>query len=110
MEEHIVKILHSEFITHDVKRITVQRPGNYHFKSGQATEVSINKPEWKKEKRPFTFTSLDSWKDLEFTIKIYEDHNGVTKEIGRLREGDEIILHDVWGAITYQGKGVFIAA
>jgi ferredoxin-NADP reductase len=109
MEEHIVKILGTEYITHDVKRITVQRPAKYHFKSGQATEVSINKPEWKNERRPFTFTSLDSWKDLEFTIKIYEDHKGVTNEIGRLRDGDELLLHDVWGAISYQGKGVFIA-
>jgi ferredoxin-NADP reductase len=109
MEEHIVKVLHTEYVTHDVKRITVQRPAKYHFKSGQATEVAVNKPDWKNEKRPFTFTSLDSWKDLEFTIKIYEDHKGVTNQIGKLREGDELILHDVWGAITYKGKGVFIA-
>ncbi len=109
MEEHIVKILNTHFITHDVKRITVERPKNYHFKSGQATEVSVNKPEWKKETRPFTFTSLDSWTNLEFTIKVYKDHNGVTDQIGQLKVGDELILHDVWGAITYQGKGVFIA-
>jgi ferredoxin-NADP reductase len=109
MEEHIVRILATEYITHDVKRITVERPENYHFKSGQATEVSVNKPEWKDERRPFTFTSLESWKDLEFTIKIYPEHKGVTGEIGRLQAGDELILHDVWGAITYQGKGVFVA-
>jgi ferredoxin-NADP reductase len=109
MEEYIVKVLHSEYITHDVKRITVERPENYPFKSGQATEVSVNKEGWKEERRPFTFTSLNNWKDLEFTIKIYEDHKGVTNQIGRLREGEELLLHDVWGAITYQGKGVFIA-
>jgi ferredoxin-NADP reductase len=109
MEEHIVKILRTEFITHDVKRITLEKPRGYHFHSGQATEVAVNRDGWKGEKRPFTFTSLNSWPELEFTIKIYEDHSGVTREIGRLQEGDELIIHDVWGAIKYQGRGVFIA-
>jgi ferredoxin-NADP reductase len=109
MEEHVVKILHSEYITHDVKRIRVEKPAGYTFQSGQATEVSVNTPKMKNEKRPFTFTSLNNWKDLEFTIKIYKEHNGVTNAIGKLREGDELIIRDVWGAITYKGRGVFIA-
>jgi NAD(P)H-flavin reductase len=102
MEEHIVKVLHTEYLTHDVKRLTVQRPENYHFKSGQATEVSVNKRDWKNKKRSFTFTSLDSWKNLEFTIKIYEDHKDVTEQIGKLREGEELILHDVLGCNNLQ--------
>ena len=109
MEEHIVKILTTEYVTHDVKRFTVEKPKDYKFKAGQATDVSINKPEWKDEKRPFTFTSLNDWKELEFTIKIYEEHNGVTNELGKLQTGDELIIRDVWGAITYKEKGVFIA-
>ena len=109
MKEYIVKIITTEFVTHDVKRFTVEKPKGYTFKAGQATEVSINKPEWKGEKRPFTFTSLNDWKELEFTIKIYEEHNGVTNQMGKLQTGDEIIIRDVWGAITYKEKGVFIA-
>jgi ferredoxin-NADP reductase len=109
MEEHIVKILHTEYITHDVKRITVEKPKGYRFTPGQATEVAVNKPEWKKERRPFTFTSLNSWPHLEFTIKIYPERKGVTEQIGRLRVGDELLIHDVWGAIAYNGPGVFIA-
>ncbi|HEY6161493.1 MAG TPA: FAD-binding oxidoreductase [Bacteroidia bacterium] len=110
MEEHIVKILDSDYVTDDVKRFLVQKPAGYTFEPGQATEVSINKPEWKDQRRPFTFTSLPSWKNLEFTIKIYREHNGVTNQLEKLQSGDELILHDVFGAITYKGPGIFLAA
>ena len=109
MEEHIVKIINAEMVTHNVRRFTIEKPSNYKFTPGQATEISINKPKLKDERRPFTFTSLAKWPALEFTIKIYNDHNGVTNALGNLSPGDEIILHDVWGAIRYKGSGVFIA-
>jgi len=70
MEEHIVKILSVEPVTHDVRRFKVEKPSGYKFIPGQATEVAVNKTEWKKERRPFTFTSLNEWDHLEFTIKI----------------------------------------
>lgn len=109
MEEHIVRILNIESVTHDVKRFQVEKPSGYTFVPGQATEVSINKPELKEEKRPFTFTCLTTAPYLEFTIKIYPSHNGITNELGKLNQGDELILRDVWGAINYKGEGVFIA-
>ncbi len=109
MKNHIVKIISVEFVTHDVKRFTIQKPEGYKFTPGQATEVSINTPALKNEKRPFTFTSLNDNEQLEFTIKIYDSHNGVTKELGKLKHGDELIIRDVWGAIEYKGEGVFIA-
>ena len=108
-EEHIVKIINVENVTHNVKRFTLSKPDNYIFTPGQATDIVINKPEWLKERRPFTFTSLNEWDRLEFTIKIYSDHEGVTNELGKLKVGDELILHDIWGAIHYKGEGVFIA-
>ncbi|POY36599.1 flavodoxin reductase [Solitalea longa] len=109
MEEHIVKILHTEYVTHDVKRFRFEKPIGYQFEPGQATEVAINTEGWKEERRPFTFTSLNQWDYLEFTIKIYNDHNGVTHELGKLNAGGELIIHDVWGTINYKGPGVFIA-
>ncbi|MEP7197501.1 MAG: FAD-binding oxidoreductase [Saprospiraceae bacterium] len=109
METHIVKIISVEFVTHDVKRFIIQKPEGYKFTPGQATEISINTSILKKEKRPFTFTSLNDNEHLEFTIKIYDSHNGITKELGRLKHGDELIIRDVWGAIEYKGEGVFIA-
>ena len=108
-ESHTVKILEVEPITHNVKRFKLQKPHGYVFKEGQATELSINKDGWQDKKRPFTFTSLNGWDNLEFTIKIYKDHKGVTNELDSLGVGDEVILHDVWGTILYDGPGVFIA-
>src|SRR6478736_2787107 len=109
MEEHVVKIISLEPVTHNVKHFRVEKPPGYEFVPGQATEVAINKPRWKEERRPFTFTSLNAWDHLEFTIKIYSDHDGVTNQLGQLKVGDEILLHDVWGAIHYNGEGTFIA-
>lgn len=109
MESHIVKIKSIDKVTHDVVRIVVEKPAGYTFNSGQATEVAINKNEWKEEKRPFTFTSLPGDDHLEFTIKTYPERKGVTNEILNLKPGNELILHDVWGAISYKGEGAFIA-
>jgi ferredoxin-NADP reductase len=108
-EAHIVKVLGAEYVTHNVRRFTLEKPEGYHFQPGQATELSVNKPDWENERRPFTFTSLNEWPTLEFTIKIYPDHKGVTSELGKLQPGDEVILHDVWGTIHYKGEGIFIA-
>ncbi|WP_421879005.1 FAD-binding oxidoreductase [Marinoscillum sp.] len=96
-------------LTHDVKRIRTSKPKGYEFTPGQATEVSLNKQGFEDEKRPFTFTSLPSEDHLEFVIKSYFDHDGVTKQIDAIREGDELLIDDAWGAIEYKGKGIFIA-
>ena len=107
--EHIVKIISVTPVTHNVRQFRFEKPAGYTFHPGQATEVSINKDGWKDERRPFTFTSLNDWPYLEFTIKIYSDHQGVTNELGSLKAGDELIIRDVWGAIAYKGEGYFIA-
>jgi hypothetical protein len=109
MESHIVKIVGIQQVTHDVKSFRIEKPAGYTFVPGQATEVAVNKPEWQEERRPFTFTSLNHEPTLEFTIKRYADHKGVTNQIHQLTAGDELILHDVWGAIEYKGPGYFIA-
>jgi ferredoxin-NADP reductase len=109
MGSHILKIKSTDKVTHDVVRIVLDKPDGYTFTPGQATEVAVNKEHWKEERRPFTFTCLPSDNYLEFTIKTYPSHKGVTNEILHLKPGDELILHDVWGAISYKGEGVFIA-
>ena len=109
MASHILKIKSIDKVTHDGVRVVLPRPANYDFVPGQATEVAVNKEQWKEERRPFTFTSLPSDNYLEFTIKTYPSHKGVTNELLSLVPGDELILHDVWGAISYKGEGLFIA-
>lgn len=109
MESHIVRIISIKDVTHDVKSFRLEKPANYQFIPGQATELSVNKKGWEEEKRPFTFTSLNEDASLEFTIKRYADHKGVTDQLHQLSPGDELIIRDVWGAIEYKGPGYFIA-
>jgi ferredoxin-NADP reductase len=106
---HHVKIESIKHVTHDVLQIRVEKPKGFSFTPGQATEVSVNKPGWLKEKRPFTFTCLPDDDYLEFNIKTYPSHKGVTNELLKLKMNDELILHDVFGTIAYKGEGVFIA-
>ncbi|MGN6396750.1 MAG: flavodoxin reductase [Mucilaginibacter sp.] len=109
MEKYIVKILAVGYLTHNVKRFVVEKPAGYQFIPGQATDVSINGPGLTEEYRPFTFTALPGADYLEFTIKIYTGHNGITEQLAKLKSGDELIIHEVFGAIAYQGPGLFIA-
>ncbi|MEO8515947.1 MAG: FAD-binding oxidoreductase [Flavobacterium sp.] len=110
MASHIVKVLQSFYVTHDVKCFMVEKPENYDFIPGQATDVSINIPGWEEKVRPFTFTNLREQNCLEFIIKIYRDHEGVTNMLGHLNAGTELIIHDVFGAIQFKEPGIFIAA
>lgn len=107
--EHKIKILSTEFVTHDVRRYKTEKPKNFKFIPGQATDLAINLPEYKDQKRPFTFTSLNEDSNLEFTIKSYKERNGVTKKLLDLKKGDEFIITDPFGTIEYKGAGVFIA-
>ena len=109
MENHIVKIKSIDMVTHDVVRIITMKPDDYKFIPGQATEVAINKPGWLEEARPFTLTCLPGDDYLEFTIKTYPEHSDVTEQIVNLRRNDELILHEVFGSISYRGEGIFIA-
>lgn len=104
-----VKILMTEFVTHDVKRFIVEKPEGFEFLPGQATLLSVPIEKWKDELRDFSITSTDQDKVLEFTIKAYSDHDGVTKQLHALEAGDEIVIHPPYGTIHYQGKGVFLA-
>ncbi|EMP54734.1 oxidoreductase fad/nad(p)-binding domain protein [Marinobacter santoriniensis NKSG1] len=96
-------------VTHDVRQIRLEKPEEYTFIPGQATEVAVDREGWRDEGRPFTFTSLDTDPYLEFVIKIYPDHGGVTDQIGTLSAGDRLIIGDPWGTITYKGEGTFLA-
>ncbi|AGA76594.1 FAD-binding oxidoreductase [Echinicola vietnamensis] len=109
MANYRLKILEITPVTHDVNRYKVEKPRGYQFTPGQATEVSLLQAGWEAEKRPFTFTNLPSDDHLEFIIKSYDDHEGVTKRLASLSVGDEVEIGDPWGTISFKGEGVFIA-
>lgn len=104
-----VKILHIEPLTHDVLKIVAEKTSGLSYQPGQAVDISINKKGWEKELRPFTFTSLPEEDHIEFTIKTYPSHHGVTNQLLKLAKGDELIVGDVFGDIAYKGEGIFIA-
>lgn len=104
-----LKILNTHFITHNVKRFELEKPKDFKYTPGQSAHISINLPGWEERIRPFTFTSLQHWDYLELIIKIYDDHEGVTAQLGKLNTGAELLLHDVYGTIQYKGPGIFIA-
>ena len=108
-KEFVVKILALEEVTHDVKRIVIEKPVGYKFIPGQATDVAINESGWKEKKSPFTFTCLNENSYLEFTIKIYLEREGMTKKINELKINDELIITESFGSVNFKGKGVFIA-
>lgn len=104
-----VELKSIEHLTHDVIRIVAEKPSALTYLPGQAVDVSINKPGWEKETRPFTFTSLPQDEYIEFTIKTYPAHHGVTGRLLLLTAGDELLIGEVFGDIQYKGEGIFIA-
>lgn len=109
MKNESVRVKKVEHLTHDVLHIVVDKPDGANFHPGQATEVFIDKEGWRNQGRPFTFICLPEEENLEFAIKTYPDHGGVTNELLNLEAGDQLILNDIFGAIEYKGEGTFIA-
>ena len=107
--EYLVKIISIDKITPDVLQITTTKPQGFTFTPGQATELSVPKEAWKNERRPFTFTSLPGDDHLEFVIKTYPAHRGLTNQLLSLQQNDSLVIHDVFGEIAYKGEGLFIA-
>jgi ferredoxin-NADP reductase len=109
------RILHREQIARNVHLYTLEKPEGFSFRPGQAIEMSIDQPEWRDAKRPFTITSLPENPRLELMIKSYPvasnpDHEGMTEYLGsQIKVNDRVLFDDAWGAIEFRGPGVFIA-
>lgn len=102
-------LLMSGFVTHDVKRFIVSRPEGFSFTPGEGVELAIDEPEWRDEARPFTPTSLTDDRVVEFTIKGYPQHDGMTRRLHDLAPGAALRMSKPFGTIRHRGPGVFIA-
>jgi len=100
---------HIEPVTHDTYHLVFDRPDGFDYAPGQGVELHLLKKGWDDKGRPFTPVTLPDEPTLEFVIKSYPDHNGVTEQIGKMKPGDEVELKGPFGAISDNGPGVFIA-
>jgi ferredoxin-NADP reductase len=108
-KNEIVKIKSIAYVTYDTLKIVTSKPKYFSFIPGQATLVSLNVDNWRDKMHPFTLTSIPENDYLEFIIKIYKNHEGITTKLSTLKFGNELILHEVFGAIHYKDEGLFIA-
>ncbi|MEK6928823.1 MAG: FAD-binding oxidoreductase [Nanoarchaeota archaeon] len=104
-KEYKLKIIKDEKETEDIKKILVEKPEGFSFIPGHSVMISL--PEAPNEKRPFTITSTNHDDFIEFMIKKYP--GGMSEKLFYLKEGNEIILSDIFGSMRYNGKGIFIA-
>lgn len=100
-----------EPVTPDTRHYIFTRPEGLDFTPGQATALTLHREGWKDEDRPFTFTSQPEDSQLEFVIKTYEDHDGVTARLADLKVGETVTIEPPFGAISDRGgKATFLAA
>lgn len=104
-----VSLLEKIALSTNVRRLRVSKPGGYQFVPGEATDMVIDQVGWHGKRHAFTFTGLNEWEFLEFTIKIYPEHRGFTRQLDRLKPGDRLLIHDSFGAFHYRGPGCFLA-
>ncbi|MFW5746690.1 MAG: FAD-binding oxidoreductase [Nanoarchaeota archaeon] len=102
-------LLATRFVTHDVKQFIFSKPSGFDYAPGQATHLALDMEGWRDSERPFTPTSLNADNILEFTIKAYPSHDGVTKRLHSMKPGDQLLVSDVFGTIIFDRPGYFIA-
>ncbi|MEQ8558398.1 MAG: FAD-binding oxidoreductase [Henriciella sp.] len=106
---HTLTLQSVEKVTHDVNRYVFDKPDALSYTPGQAFDLALDREGWRDDKHPFTPTSLPNESNLEFTIKTYVEHDGMTKRLAELKPGDAVLADEPWGAIQDEGPGWFIA-
>ncbi|WP_041686034.1 flavodoxin reductase [Erythrobacter litoralis] len=106
---HLLTLQSIRSVTHNVNELTFPKPDGFDFRPGQATDFALDRDGWRDEQHPFTFASLPAADHLQFVIKSYPSHDGVTEQIGQMQPGDGVMIEDPWGAIEDRGPGTIIA-
>lgn len=107
---YATRLLMSGFVTHDTRRLVLERPKGFRFAPGQGVELTIERDPWKGKGHPFTPTCLAEDQVLELTIKRYPEREGFTAALHGLEPGAPLAVSDPFGTITYKGPGLFVAA
>ncbi|PJE30246.1 hypothetical protein SAMN06297129_0902 [Pseudooceanicola antarcticus] len=107
---HLLTLQTRQRLTPDTQAYTFTRPEGLSFAPGEATELSLLREGWRDKGRPFTFTSLPDAPEIQFVIKSYDDHDGVTRQMASLSSGEMALVTEPFGALQDQGPGTFLAA
>ncbi len=106
---HEMTLKQIEPVTRDTHHLVFERPDGFDYTPGQGVELHVLKDGWSDKGRPFTPVTLPDEPTLEFVIKSYPEHHGVTEQIAAMKPGDKVRMKGPFGAISDQGPGVFIA-
>lgn len=107
--DYILKIMSVEDEPNGIKKFIVNRPRDFKFSPGQSIYISINKPGLEEQKKLVTFFSLNSDFYIEMLFK-EDPAKADNKQFFDVKAGEELILSDIVGELSYKGKGVFIGA
>ncbi|MFT4310251.1 MAG: FAD-binding oxidoreductase [Candidatus Woesearchaeota archaeon] len=100
-------VLAKHYVTHDTIRLILARPATFTFDAGQSVNIQFAN----KQQKPYTIASSPHDAVLEFIIKIYKDHQGVSLLFASLHIGDTLTISAPFGIFTYNGQdALFIAA
>ena len=99
------KVEKKEWLAYNVVHLKMTKPEGFNYDAGDAIEMEIgdNGP------GPFTMTSLPEWEGLEFIIRIYKEHHGLTEAVSQLKAGDEVGLTEPFNTFTPKPDGIFLA-
>ena len=106
---HRVRVLGKRRLNHNVIAWTVARPEGYAFRPGEACRLAVDADGWRDQDRPFTMSSLPDAPTLEWVIKHYPDHHGMTERMQACEVGDDLLMGEPGGYFHDRGPGVFLA-
>ncbi|BAM04990.1 ferredoxin reductase domain-containing protein [Phycisphaera mikurensis] len=104
-----VRILGKQPLNHNVTAWTVARPDGYAFRPGEACRLAVDADGWRDEDRPFTMSSLPDAATLEWVVKHYPEHEGMTQRMSGCGVGDTLLMGEPGGYFYDRGPGVFVA-
>ncbi|WP_322989858.1 FAD-binding oxidoreductase [Hoeflea sp.] len=99
-----------EPVTHDTYHLVFDRPEGFQYSPGQGVDLYLLKPGWEDEGRPFTPVSLPHEPTLEFVIKSYPDHHGMTEQIGALKAGEDVLIKEPSARSPIRGRACSLPA
>lgn len=109
MKTYTVSCLAIEQVTHDTYRLIMQKPPGYTYIPGHSANLRIIEQGLETLSRPFTFISHPDDHVVSIIFKDYAQRDGLSTRLARIQPGQQLELSESFGAISYNGPGIFVA-